>query len=66
MTSNPLADVVSGQYERWMYPQPILDLRGWLANNLNAANIIKLRYCCAVCHLLTGIKLAYHASSIRR
>jgi SAM-dependent methyltransferase len=33
MTPDPLADVVSNQYERWMYPQPILDLRGWLANN---------------------------------
>ena len=33
MTTSPLADVVSSQYERWMYPQPILDLRGWLANN---------------------------------
>lgn len=33
MTTSPLADVVSNQYERWMYPQPILDLRGWLANN---------------------------------
>ena len=33
MTTNPLADVVSSQYERWMYPQPILDLRGWLATN---------------------------------
>jgi SAM-dependent methyltransferase len=33
MTTSPLADVVSNQYERWMYPQPILDLRGWLAHN---------------------------------
>ena len=33
MTTSPLADVVSSQYERWMYPQPILDLRGWLATN---------------------------------
>ena len=33
MTASPLADVVSSQYERWMYPQPILDLPGWLANN---------------------------------
>ena len=33
MTTSPLADVVSSQYERWMYPQPILDLPGWLANN---------------------------------
>jgi SAM-dependent methyltransferase len=33
MTNSPLSDVVSSQYERWMYPQPILDLPGWLANN---------------------------------
>jgi SAM-dependent methyltransferase len=33
MSTSPLADVVSNQYERWMYPQPILDLKGWLANN---------------------------------
>ncbi len=33
MTDHPLTDVVSHQYERWMYPQPILDLRNWLANN---------------------------------
>ena len=33
MTTSPLADVVSSQYERWMYPQPILDLKGWLATN---------------------------------
>lgn len=33
MTSNPLADVVSSQYERWMYPQPILDIQNWLIGN---------------------------------
>ena len=33
MTSSPLTDIVSGQYERWMYPQPILDLPGWLVDN---------------------------------
>ena len=33
MPASPLADVVSSQYERWMYPQPILDLPGWLVNN---------------------------------
>lgn len=33
MTANPLADVVSSQYERWMYPQPILDLQSWLIGN---------------------------------
>ncbi|MEY4136769.1 MAG: hypothetical protein RL205_897, partial [Actinomycetota bacterium] len=29
MNSNPLGDVVSGQYERWVYPDPILDLPAW-------------------------------------
>lgn len=33
MSTTPLSDLVSSQYERWMYPQPILDLPGWLANN---------------------------------
>jgi len=33
MTNNPLEDAVSSQYKRWMYPQPILDLPGWLVNN---------------------------------
>ena len=33
MATGPLTDVVSSQYERWMYPEPILDLPGWLANN---------------------------------
>ena len=33
MSANPVNDVVSNQYERFMYPQPILDLRGWLDNN---------------------------------
>jgi SAM-dependent methyltransferase len=33
MTTNPLADVVSGQYEKWVYPEPIRDLPGWLAGN---------------------------------
>ena len=31
MATGPLTDVVSSQYERWMYPEPILDLPGWLA-----------------------------------
>jgi SAM-dependent methyltransferase len=30
---NPLADVVSGQYEKWVYPEPIQDLPAWLAGN---------------------------------
>ncbi len=33
MNDNPRADVVSRQYERYRYPQPIQDLEGWLANN---------------------------------
>ena len=30
MTSDPLDDVVSDQYERWIYPEPIMDLRAWM------------------------------------
>ena len=30
MTTDPLADAVSRQYERWVYPEPIEDLPGWL------------------------------------
>lgn len=33
MSNTPLADVVSSQYARYVYPQPILDLPSWLANN---------------------------------
>lgn len=33
MTSNALSDVVSTQYTKWVYPEPIMDLPGWLANN---------------------------------
>jgi SAM-dependent methyltransferase len=33
MTSSPHLGVVSNQYERWMYPQPILDIPTWLASN---------------------------------
>ena len=33
MTTDPRADVVSSQYARWMYPQPIVDLPAWLADN---------------------------------
>lgn len=32
MTS-PLSDVVSGQYERWIYPEPIRDMPAWLVSN---------------------------------
>jgi SAM-dependent methyltransferase len=33
MHSNPLADIVSGQYEKWVYPEPIRDLPAWLTGN---------------------------------
>ena len=33
MNDNPRADVVTRQYERYRYPQPIEDLEVWLANN---------------------------------
>ena len=33
MMVNPLSDVISSQYARWMFPQPILDLRSWLIDN---------------------------------
>ena len=29
MSDNPLADVVSRQYEKWRYPAPIEDLQSW-------------------------------------
>ena len=33
MASDPLADAVSDQYERWNYPPPIEDLPAWLETN---------------------------------
>ena len=33
MASDPRTDVVSGQYRKWVYPEPIVDLPGWLAGN---------------------------------
>ncbi len=33
MTASPLTDVVSGQYQKWVYPEPIVDLTAWLAGN---------------------------------
>ena len=33
MTTDPRADVVARQYQRWQYPEPIRDLEAWLANN---------------------------------
>ncbi len=30
MSSDPLHDVVSEQYEQWSYPEPIIDLRAWM------------------------------------
>jgi SAM-dependent methyltransferase len=31
--NNPKADVVTRQYERWRYPEPIQDLEAWLSGN---------------------------------
>ena len=33
VTPDPLSDVVSDQYEQWVYPEPIEDLPGWLESN---------------------------------
>jgi SAM-dependent methyltransferase len=33
MTDDPRADVVTRQYARWQYPQPIQDLKAWLTDN---------------------------------
>jgi SAM-dependent methyltransferase len=33
MTTDPLDDAVSRQYERWVYPEPISDLAAWLDGN---------------------------------
>jgi SAM-dependent methyltransferase len=33
MKTDPLSDPVSGQYARWLYPQPIFDLQAWLVTN---------------------------------
>jgi hypothetical protein len=33
MSDTPMSDVVSNQYALWTYPDPILDLPGWLQNN---------------------------------
>ena len=33
MTTDPLGDVVSQQYEKWVYPAPIDDLEEWLRGN---------------------------------
>ena len=33
MEFDPLGDVVSRQYEQWMYPAPILDIPSWLQGN---------------------------------
>jgi SAM-dependent methyltransferase len=30
---NPLSDIVSSQYQKWMYPEPIFDLELWLKTN---------------------------------
>ncbi len=33
MSGEPLSDIVSEQYERWVYPQPIVDLPLWLQSS---------------------------------
>jgi SAM-dependent methyltransferase len=33
MRKSPLNDAVATQYAEWMYPEPIVDLPGWLQNN---------------------------------
>jgi SAM-dependent methyltransferase len=33
MTSDPLSDVVSAQYETWVYPEPIVDLPAWMESS---------------------------------
>jgi SAM-dependent methyltransferase len=33
MTASPLQDVVSKQYEEWVYPAPIQDLTSWVTDN---------------------------------
>jgi SAM-dependent methyltransferase len=33
ISNTPLSDIVSSQYTKWIYPEPIIDLPGWLANN---------------------------------
>ena len=33
MDTDPLGDVVSQQYERWVYPAPITDLEAWLQDS---------------------------------
>jgi len=33
MSASPLQDVVSKQYEEWIYPAPIQDLTSWVASN---------------------------------
>lgn len=33
LATDPRADVVSAQYERWVYPEPIEDLPEWLRSN---------------------------------
>lgn len=33
MNTSPVADIVSQQYSKWVYPEPIVDLPAWLVNN---------------------------------
>lgn len=33
MSSDPKSDIINRQYERWSYPEPIVDLPAWQTNN---------------------------------
>ena len=33
MSTDPLEDTVAGQYRRWVYPEPIMDLPAWQRDN---------------------------------
>jgi len=33
MINTALTDIVSSQYSKWVYPEPIVDLPGWLSSN---------------------------------
>ena len=42
MNDDPRADVVSRQYERWTYPEPIQDLEAWLRTTGNGSTLAML------------------------
>jgi hypothetical protein len=33
MSDDPKSDVINRQYERWTYPEPIMDIPAWLNAN---------------------------------